>query len=375
MKKTNKIALLALLISLYTSALAQDSTTLSLLFIGDIMGHDSQINSAKTGDNTYNYEPVFQYLKDDIGAYDVCIANLEVTLAGPPFKGYPQFSSPDALAEAAKNAGVDILATANNHSVDRGKKGIERTIHVLDSLGIRHTGTYVNTAEKKDKSPLIIDQNGIRVALLNYTYGTNGIPVPEPCHINLNNDRKGLINDIQTAKNANVDKILLFIHWGTEYQQQPNKAQKELATFCFEQGVDYIIGSHPHVLQPSQWFTDSISQKEHFIAYSLGNFVSNQRKRYTDGGQLIGLTLQKTDSRVSIKECGHILTWVYKTYSQQKATFHVIPCARYELQPEFFQTADDFKKMQLYISDARNLLNTYNNAVREYIYFEDSWQQ
>ncbi len=354
-----------------TAQVTDSSTTLSLLFMGDIMGHDTQINSAKQTDGNYDYTEVFKYLTDEISDADVAIANLEVTLAGPPFKGYPQFSSPDALAIAAKNAGIDVFGMANNHCLDRRKQGALRTIEVLDSLKIPHTGTFKNQTDKKQNTPLIIEKNGFKLALINYTYGTNGIPVPQPMIINLIN-RDDLAADIEQAKLQNPDKIILFIHWGTEYQHEPNTQQTDLAEFCFNQGVDIIIGSHPHVIQKSEWIQDS-AKNERFITYSLGNFVSNQRKRYTDGGQMVKLVLEKKDGNTTIIESGFFLTWVYTPILSGKRHFHILPCAKYELNSSFFISPEHFEKMKLFISDSRNLLNTNNNNVREYIYYKGAW--
>ena len=143
--------------------------------MGDVMGHDTQIRSAyRSATNTFDYTPVFKYLQPSLGASDFTIANLEVTLGVKPYKGYPQFSSPAALAAGLKNAGVDILVTANNHSCDRRKTGIIRTLDILDSLEIPHTGTFRTEEEKAKQQPLILEQNNMRLALLNYTYGTNG---------------------------------------------------------------------------------------------------------------------------------------------------------------------------------------------------------
>lgn len=351
---------------------SNDSThTLSLLFIGDIMGHDSQIRSAKQADGSYNYDEVFRYLKEVISGADISIANLEVTLAGKPFKGYPQFSSPDALALACKNSGIDVLTTANNHTVDRGKKGILRTIKVLDSLQIKHTGSFENYQQKEQLSPLIIEKKGFKIALLNYTYGTNGLRVPFPTVVNLI-QKDSIAKDIQRAKRLQVDKIIVAIHWGIEYQNQPNKTQKNLADFCFLQGADIVIGSHPHVIQKSEWKRKENS--ETFVCYSLGNFISNQRKRYTDGGQMLKIILEKKGKKTQIKESGHLLTWVYTPMIKGKKHFHILPCAKYELMPDFFISPQHFEKMKLFISDARNLLNTNNKNVKEYFFYESQWK-
>lgn len=157
---------------------------LSLLFAGDIMGHDGQIAAARDDSTgTYSYDSVFKYISPLISAVDVATGNLEVTLGGSPYRGYPAFSSPDELAVACRNAGFDILGTANNHSADRGPRGIFRTIRVLDSLGIRHTGTWFSPEERDILSPLMIGHESMRIALLAYTYGTNGIVVPPPATV------------------------------------------------------------------------------------------------------------------------------------------------------------------------------------------------
>src|SRR5664279_4913721 len=166
-----------LLISLFSTVRSQDVKNspkkISFLFIGDIMGHDEQIWSAENREtHTFNYDDVFKYIKPVIGEADIAIANFEVTLAGPPYMGYPQFSSPADLASACKKAGIDYLVTANNHAADRGKKGIISTITKLDSIGIPHTGTFLNSSCRDSLSPLIIYKNGTSIAVLNYTFST-----------------------------------------------------------------------------------------------------------------------------------------------------------------------------------------------------------
>ncbi|MGE4289126.1 MAG: CapA family protein [Salinivirgaceae bacterium] len=367
-----KILISSILIVCFSIAVTAQDSTLTLLFMGDIMGHDSQITSARQTDGSYDYNPVFEYLSPLISETDVAIANLEVTLAGPPFKGYPQFSSPDALGLALKNAGIHYLVTANNHSVDRGKKGLERTLDQLDSLGIQHTGTFRSPAEKTKQPFLWIEQKGFRLALINYTYGTNGIPVHPDNHVNLIH-RDSLSNDIAKAKAAKPDKVIVLLHWGNEYQRQPNKNQIDLASHCFNAGADIIIGSHPHVIQKSEWYSDNLNNNESFITYSLGNFISNQRKQFTDGGQMIKLTLQRDTNNCYISESGYLLTWVYTPVVDQKKHFYILPCAEYELKPEFFVSPEHFEKMKLFIADSRNLLNTNNHKVSEYLFYENQW--
>lgn len=358
-----------LFIVVFSFVKAQDKT-ISLLFMGDIMGHDSQIHSAKQSDGFYDYSEVFKYVSNEISSVDLSIANLEVTLAGPPFKGYPQFSSPKELAVATKNAGIDVLCTANNHAVDRRKRGIIRTIKTLDSLNIKHTGTFLSNKDRDSRFPLIVNKNGFKIAILNYTYGTNGVKVPKPVIVNVI-DTSLIKLDLIKAKSLKPDITIVFIHWGIEYQHQPNKMQITIGKFCFSNGADLVIGSHPHVIQKSELIKDSNRSK--FITYSLGNFISNQRKRYTDGGQMIKLILKKTKKSISIKQCGYILTWVYTPVIKGKKHFHILPVSKFELNPEFFISKEYYNKMETFIKDSRALLNANNKGVGEYLFYKNKW--
>jgi poly-gamma-glutamate capsule biosynthesis protein CapA/YwtB (metallophosphatase superfamily) len=357
----------------YSQVTVPEEEKLSLLFIGDIMGHDSQIWSAeniKTG--TWDYNDVFMYIKPVISEADIAIANLEVTLAGPPYKGYPQFSSPSALADACRNAGIDYLVTANNHAADRGKEGITGTIRRLDSLGIPHTGTFYDQAAKDSLYPLIINKKGFSIALLNYTYGTNGIRVSDPLKVNML-DKSLIASDIEKAKTKNPDMIILFLHWGIEYDTIPTGTQTELADHLFSRGVDLIIGSHPHVLQKMVWFRNDTSFNNKAVVYSLGNFVSNQRNPKTDGGSLVRIELAKAGDPVIISSAGYYLTWVYTPIVNYDKKFFILPCSVFENKPEFFPARTDYLQMKKFINDSRALLYKQNINVKEYKYNGENW--
>ncbi|MDO4228616.1 MAG: CapA family protein [Capnocytophaga sp.] len=353
------------LITLFVNA-QQIGNTLSLLFMGDIMGHSPQIEGAyDSNTKTYNYHPVFNKIKHKFQEVDFAIANLEVTLAGEPFKGYPQFSSPDALAVACQNSGINVLVTANNHSCDRGKNGIIRTIDVLDSLGIAHTGTFRNREEYEKNNLLVLTKNGISVGILNYTYGTNGIPIPEPTIVNIIDLEKIKI-DIQNAKMQPIDKLIVAIHWGVEYQQQQSKKQENIAQFLFENGVDIIIGSHPHVLQPMHYSPITGLQNERLVVYSLGNFVSNQRKSPCDGGAMLEITFFKDAQTTQIINHGYHLVWVNKTQKENSEhhLFEILPCKEYENNN--FKNLDEktIQDMKIFIENSRNLFKN-NIGVNE----------
>jgi poly-gamma-glutamate capsule biosynthesis protein CapA/YwtB (metallophosphatase superfamily) len=347
--------------------IVQSPERLSLLFMGDIMGHDEQIWSAENREtHRYNYDDVFRFIKPVISEADVAIANFEVTLAGPPYTGYPAFSSPVDLAVACRNAGIDYLVTANNHSADRGKRGIINTINKLDSLGIPHTGTFLNSAARDSLSPMIIYRKGTSIALLNYTYGTNGIVVPEPVKVNML-DKDQITKDVNKAKNKKADIIILFIHWGTEYDTIPSKNQTDLAEYFFSIGVDLIIGSHPHVLQKMVWVKDGTGGKDRLVIFSLGNFVSNQRKPKTDGGTMVRIELTKKGGLYKISDAGYYLTWVYTPIEKYRKKFFILPCTEFENRPDFFSNPADYYKMKRFISDSRALFNEQNINIKEII--------
>jgi poly-gamma-glutamate synthesis protein (capsule biosynthesis protein) len=336
------------------------------MFVGDIMGHDSQINSAYDPvAKKYDYSSCFKFIKPYIEGADLAIGNLEVTLAGPPHKGYPQFSSPDALAQTLKDIGFDVLVTANNHCVDRGRKGLERTIMMLDSLDIPHTGTFVDTVSRMNDHPLIVNKNGFTLAILNYTYGTNGLPVYKPNVVN-RLDTAVMRKDLIKAKGLKPDAIIVFTHWGSEYQSLPSKEQKNLTELCFKHGAQLVIGAHPHVIQPMEWRKD----KNQFVAYSLGNFVSGQRKRYTDGGAMAYLELQKIkytpDSAVTtIDSAAYYLEWVYRTVDAQK-DYYILPAPKVETDAvPFIKDAASKAAYKIFVDDSRMLYKKYNKGVEE----------
>jgi len=346
---------------------------ISLLFIGDIMGHDEQIWSAENRENhTYNYDDVFKYIKPVISDADIAIANFEVTLDGEPYMGYPQFSSPAALASACKNAGIDYMVSANNHAADRGKRGIINTIARLDSVGIPHTGTFLNQEERDSLYPLMIKKPGVSIALLNYTYSTNGIKVPEPVIVNML-DKDLITNDVKHAKDKNADIIILFLHWGTEYDTIPAKSQTDLAEYFFSIGVDLVIGSHPHVLQKMVWSKNNTGGKDGVVVYSMGNFVSNQRKPKTDGGSIVRIELTKSGKSFKISNAGYYLTWVYTPIEKYRKKFFILPCSEFENKSDFFSKPADYILMKKFINDSRALLNTQNINIKEYIYNGNTW--
>jgi poly-gamma-glutamate synthesis protein (capsule biosynthesis protein) len=343
------------------------------MFIGDVMGHGGQVRAAfDENTKTYSYDSTFSRIAPAFALTDLAIANLEVTLAGEPYSGYPQFSSPDALADGLKTAGIDALVTANNHSVDRGKNGIIRTIDVLNNRGIPFAGTYKDKANRDSTYPLLIEQNGIRVALLNYTYGTNGIPVPSPTIVNLI-DTAQIRTDYQKAKAMQVDEVIAFLHWGNEYQRTPSLEQMKLTAFMHNLGLRIVIGSHPHVLQRMEASMDTDSTEGRVAVYSLGNFVSNQRSRYQNGGAMALIRLEKDEKSTRITHTGHILVWVHLPKREGRKIYQVLPVSQYEQISEYF-SIDDEALFTEFAADSRKLYGRENYNFPEIHYRNGQWQ-
>lgn len=373
------IALFTLLYSVTLSA----QERITLLFVGDLMQHQAQIDAALTSESKYDYSSCFSLVKEQISRADIAIGNLEVTLAGKPYTGYPAFSAPDEYLQTIKDAGFDILLTANNHCLDRGKRGLERTITMLDSLHIPYTGTYRSISERKRRYPLFINKNGFRIALLNYTYGTNGIKTTS---LNIVNyiDKDIILQDIRSAQARRPDAIITCIHWGIEYQSLPNQEQRELADWLLQQGVTHIIGSHPHVIQPMELRTDGIQQN--VVVYSLGNFISNMSAVNTDGGLIFTLQLEKfplpkpippkyseasrspffesiSDSfpYCRVVHCGYDLIWTAHPNLTKEKNYILYPVKN---SPDSLPK-EARNRLRIFTENSRKLLQQHNVGIRE----------
>ncbi len=365
-----KIFLTVILLLSAMPLFANDTQRVHLAFTGDVMGHDAQISGAYVeSTKQYDYTHCFQYVKPIISQADLAVANLEVTFGGAPYKGYPQFSSPDALAYGLKEAGFDVLMTANNHACDRYEKGLIRTIQVMEKAGFLHTGTFRSRQEKNKKYPLLVKKNNIRFAFLNATYGTNEIYVKEPVQVNFLH-RSEFKDAIARARKAKSDVIIMMIHWGSEYWRKPDKEQKKIARFLFQHGVDVIMGSHPHVIQsirPVKIKSDD-QEKKGVVFYSHGNFISHQRQRFRDGGIIGHVEFVKKDGQVFLDRYGYTLTWVWKQTKGKKSKFYILPVSLFESNPELYPLSDqDRKKLQLFAKDSRKHLK----KSKEYKYI---WQ-
>ena len=304
--------------------------TFTMTAIGDSLCHNTQYWDAynkETGEYDFSY--VYEDIRDYTKYTDITIGSLETTFAGEErgYSNYPTFNTPDSLAKALKNIGVDIISLAGNHALDYGYTGLCRTIDVLDDAGISHLGTY-KTAEEQEQL-LIKNVKGVNIAFINYTYGTNGIPVPSGKEYCVNLIDKDLIKkQIQQAKGQKVDIIVACMHWGTEYRTTANSEQKELADFLFENGVDIILGNHPHVLEPMEKRTITLedgTEKEVFVVYALGNFTADQRDEITRDSAILNLTITKNiDGKISIDKVDYVPIYMYKNTTVSTHKFKIL---------------------------------------------------
>ena len=310
-------------------SLLQSNNMVNLTFVGDAMQHAPQITAAQQADGTYDYSPCFQHLIDDITWADLAIVNLECPLGGKPYTGYPCFSAPDSYAQTLRDVGFDLFLTANNHCLDRRDKGLVRTCHVLDSLGIPHIGTYPNQQERNQRIPYIVNVKGIRIAFLDYTYGTNGIPIQGNVVVDFI-DQQVIADDIALARERGAHAICVNLHWGIEYQLKPVATQRTLADWLVSQGVDLIIGGHPHVVEPMEVRYSKEYDKNVLLVYSLGNFISNQSDIDTRGGAMVKVSLRMENGHAVIDNPRYKLFFVQKPVSKGE-NYVLIPEARPDL--------------------------------------------
>ena len=272
-----------------------DIKQLSLLAVGDNLIHIQVIKSGINEDGSYNYDHLYENIREDIMAADVAVINQETILGGDDFKysGYPNFNSPFEVGEAVVNAGFDVVLHATNHTLDMGLKGVLNTFDFwkrypeIKVLGINET------EEQQDTIP-IIEKNDIKLAMLNYTYGLNGHPIPNDTPYIVNKlIRSKMTSDIKKAKEL-ADFVIVFPHWGNEYVYEPVQDQKNLVDFYYDLGVDLVIGTHPHVIEPVEWIKKN-DDHSMLVYYSLGNFLSYQKEAPRMLGGIANITILKNN--------------------------------------------------------------------------------
>jgi poly-gamma-glutamate capsule biosynthesis protein CapA/YwtB (metallophosphatase superfamily) len=340
---------------------------ISINLVGDLMCHLPQTNNAKLSNGEYDFNPSFEYIKPYLQDADITIGNLETTFAGhtQPYAGYPAFNSPDSYCTALKNAGFDFLVTANNHSMDTKEAGLLRTIEIIKKNNLGYTGTYLN--QQDHDSIRLVKIKDIKLAILNFTYGTNGsYPISDHRYMLNVIDSAGIVNAVMLAKKQGADIVLVFYHMGVENITEPTKTQNDAVRFALDAGANLVIGSHPHMIGPTKKIYSQAINDTVFVAYSLGNFLSNQYWRYTDAGVILKLKIQKnyTKNTTSFKEANYLPTWVYRGDGTKK--MHILFPAQWASDtaklPPFLTNSHKLKMLEAF-EDTKKMLTNNNTQL------------
>lgn len=308
-----------------------EDTIINIVGIGDTLCHSQNFKDAyDSTTGTYDFSPMFKNISKYFADATVAVGNLETTLAGKDrgYSGYPTFNSPDELALDLKDMGIDILTTANNHCIDKGYTGLERTLNVLDEYGIEHTGT--SRSKEEQDTILMKDLNGIKTAFLCFTYGTNGIPIPTGKEYSVNLIDKDLIKEqLDKAKEEGAELICVSMHWGSEYRLKPTSEQEDLAEFLIKNGADVILGNHAHVPEPMEMKTvtlDDGTTKEGFVIYSMGNFFSAQTDNYTRDTLILNVEVRKNGEtgKITIDKATYTPVYVYDNGQNAKDRYELL---------------------------------------------------
>lgn len=338
-----------------------DNIRAELLFVGDAMQHQGQLDQALKagGGKSYDYDDCFTLIAPAVTKADYAVCNLEVPLGGPgSYTGYPCFSAPDSYAAALKDAGFDMMLTANNHCLDKSDRGARRTLSVLDSLGLDHIGTYRDANERERLVPMIKTIKGIRFGFLNYTYGTNGINPRNGMEVALI-DRDRISREIKATRDAGAEIVVVAMHWGVEYVLRENANQRSMADFLIDQGVDLVIGSHPHVIQPMEVRHNEKEGKDVLVVYSLGNFISNMKTADTRGGAMVRAFVERgPDGKARFTHAEYDTFLSAKPEAGHTTNYMVIPSWETGRIPP-----SQLAHWRLFDRQATNIFNKYNRGV------------
>lgn len=322
----------------------EEDNVVTISAVGDVMVHTAQLKAQLKEDGTYSFYNNFKYIKDIINNSDLAIANLETTInPDRHVSGYPSFNAPRELIKALKETGFDVVSTINNHSLDTGYSGLISTVNEIKNQGLDVVGTKSNI---ESKNYIIKKVKDINIGIASFSYGEilNGQKYLNGIKSNKANDLMNVINvasvqksfdtikkEIDLMREEGAEFITIMLHWGKEYEQTPNNYQKQLSQLLANEGVDLILGSHPHVVQPIEFVKSENSDKECLVVYSMGNIISNQREeemgfKESENGIIPLIDLEKAeDNTIKIKNIRYIPTWVDKHNINNKDYYEIIP--------------------------------------------------
>lgn len=320
--------------------------TVTIRFFGDIMMHSMQIQKALKSDGTYDFSTYFAHMSEYLDDSDLNVGNMEFTLGGEPYSGYPAFSAPDSFADYLAECGFGLFLCANNHILDKGKAGLRRTLSKYHDLasdyGIRFTGAATDEEEMRRNTPLIINLKGIKVAFINATYGTNSPRGDGWPKTNILSDKAALASAFEQA-GRRADICIALVHWGDEYVLKHNRKQEENAEWLAGQGADVIIGSHPHVVQDTDII--NIEGRKVPVAYSLGNIVSNMSAKDTQAGLMATIRLiRHFNGDVEISSPEYRFTWCSRPGGYGNS-YYVLPVSAFSDRKEEWKGKWEHDKM------------------------------
>ena len=367
------------------SEVVNDINTIEIVATGDILIHkeilETQYNSET---DEYDFNNNFKYIKKYLEKADLAIGNLETTLSGIEnygFSGYPSFNSPDSLADAMKSAGYDIVANMNNHCLDRDVNGYYRTRKTLVDRGFDVIGTRESI---DDKRYIIKDVKGINVGVISYGYtmtvedgnfGVNGISIPYDLLQLMNyyhpdtleNDMLNMKEQIELMREDGAEVIVFYMHWGDEYELEPNDIQKQIAQFLADEKVDIIFGTHPHSLQPIDMIQSSDGSSDTAVVYSMGNFLSSQRTErignpYTEDGAIVSVKVNKDmeTNEITVDIPTYIPTWVNWYGKDAKLFYEVAPAT---IDDADYLTEEGRERIKESFDRTTSVIENYDEAI------------
>ena len=316
--------------------------TATIFLMGDVMMHADQISNARQPDGSYSFSTYFANMEEYIRSADIAVANMEFTLAGKPYTGYPCFSAPDGYEDYVASCGVDIFLTANNHILDKGSKGLSRTLGIYSSMEeaglVKHTGASDSKNDDSSRYPLMVAVKGVRVALVNFTYGTTqevGEGFPK-VHVT---DKEEIGAAIRKARKAGAEFVIALPHWGIEYILRHSSSQGKLAEWLVGQGCDAVVGAHPHVVQDYETLGGAP------VVYSMGNAVSNMSARNTQVGMAVVLKIvTDREGKRRMAEPDFIFTWCSRPGTLTDS-YSVVPIKKFLGKKDLWKDTSDYYNM------------------------------
>ena len=330
--------------------------------VGDLMVHDRQLEIASRADGSYDFHDQYALIARSLQDADYTIANLETTIGrykDKPYSGYPRFNAPESLLETVRDAGVDFLTLANNHMLDRFGEGMVNTVEHVEDYGFDHGGA--NRSQSEKNTPVVVEVNGVRIGMLCYTQMTNDMEEkcsPKVVRFGINYLKQADFEaDVKKLRQAGAEVVIAMPHWGSEYKREPGTTAQSLAKKMVAAGVDVILGSHPHVVQPIQYIKAKGPDGEPrigLVAYSLGNFISNMTDPYTDSGIILDFTLKEQPGGGFIAmDVGVVPLYCWN----REDMIQTISSAKYDLKPPEGMSDEQYERMRESCLELRQLLD------------------